>query len=63
METPNEKNMKRQVANEIKLTFVEPQQRQKCTSSVEPGSTQMGVLNGKNIANLQKGKKMDGLRN
>jgi len=52
METPNEKNMKRQVANEIKLTFVEPQQRQKCTSSVEPGSTQMGVLNGKNIANL-----------
>jgi hypothetical protein len=40
-------------ANEIKSTFLGPQQRQKFTSSVEPGFTQIGVLRGKNIENLQ----------
>ena len=36
-----------------KLTLVGPQQRQKCTSRVESGDTQIGVLSGKKIANLQ----------
>jgi hypothetical protein len=40
-------------ASEIKSTFLGPQQRQKFTSRVEPGFTQIGVLRGKNIENLQ----------
>jgi len=53
-----------EIASDIKSTFVEPQQRQKCTSRAEPGSTQIGVLNGKNIANLQvRAHKMHALRN
>jgi hypothetical protein len=36
-----------------KVTFLGPQQRQKSTSSFEPGFTQIGVQRGKNIENLQ----------
>lgn len=36
------------------FTLVEPQQRQKCTSSGEPGRIHTGVLSGKNIANLNR---------
>jgi hypothetical protein len=44
-------------------TFVEPQQRQKCASRVEPRCTQIGSLNGKkNLFPAEKTKQNIGLK-